>query len=376
MASPFFRNISTHSLTPDQPNLQPFYYFHTAAVPPQWRPASSSADIAGNHHHQQEHPQTQANLTLHLLTWNIDFQVPYPVERMTAALHHLHTILTSHNNTTTTSATVILFQEMTPSTLDVIQSTPWIRDNFYLTDLSPARWRTSSYGTTTLIDRRLNIKRVFRVPYAVSYMRRDGLFVDIGLELSSTTSSTSASGGGVGEEQILRLCNTHLESLASGTPRRPVQMHLASRFMHGLDDSGLPTPHAAILAGDLNAFAPEDLALPESCGLRDAFLVLGGVEETEESYTWGKQNTGWLVGRFPDARLDKVLFCGGVEVEKLGRIGVGVKARVGGDGDAESEGVASRGGEFEDDDVWVTDHYGLEAEFVITTATPDAVSAT
>jgi tyrosyl-DNA phosphodiesterase 2 len=299
---------------------------------------------------------------------------------MTAALHHLHTILTSHDSTTTTSATVILFQEMTPSTLDVIQSTPWIRDNFYITDLSPARWRMSSYGTTTLIDRRLDIKRVFRVPYAVSYMQRDGLFVDIGLEWSSTT-STSASGGGEGEERILRLCNTHLESLASGTPRRPVQMHLASQFMHGLDDSGLPTPHAAILAGDLNAFAPEDLALPESCGLRDAFLVLGGVEETEESYTWGKQNTGWLVGRFPDARLDKVLFCGGVEVEKLGRIGVGVRARVGGDGDAESEGEAGRGGEFEDDeeeeeDVWVTDHYGLEAEFVITTVTPDAVSAT
>ncbi|KAL2837455.1 Endonuclease/exonuclease/phosphatase [Aspergillus pseudodeflectus] len=342
MASPFFRNISTHSLTPDQPNLQPFYYFHRAAVPPQWRPASSSADIAGNHHHQQEHPQTQPNPTLHLLTWNIDFQVPYPVERMTAALHHLHTILTSHNNTTTTSATVILFQEMTPSTLDVIQSTPWIRDNFYITNLSPARWRMSSYGTTTLIDRRLDLKRVFRVPYAVSYMRRDALFVDIGLELPSTTSSTSASGGGggggVGEERILRLCNTHLESLASGTPRRPVQMHLASRFMHGLDKSGLPTPHAAILAGDLNAFAPDDLALPESCGLRDAFLVLGGVEDTEESYTWGKQNTGWLVGRFPDARLDKVLFCGGVE-----------------------------------EDVWVTDHYGLEAEIVITTMAPDAV---
>ncbi|KAJ0414572.1 Endonuclease/exonuclease/phosphatase [Aspergillus carlsbadensis] len=349
MASHPIRN-----LTLDQPNLQPFYFFDPAVDPPQWRPASSSKDIPtnpGSHHHHGRPTER-----LRLITWNIDFQVPFPEERMTAALQHLQHILTSspnNSNTTTTTASVIFLQEMVASDLDLIQETPWIRDRFYISDLSPASWRRSSYGTTTLVDRRLDVHRVFRVPYATSSMHRDGLFVDI--------------------ERVLRLCNTHLESLASGTPKRPVQMKTAARLMHGRQETGntdslpLPTPHAAILAGDLNAFAPEDALLPEACGLRDAFLVLGGVEETEEAYTWGKQNPVWFVGRFPDARLDKVLFCGGVEVVRLERIGVGVVARDDDDDEEEDDD------DDEEEEVWATDHYGLEAEFVITSEASDSV---
>ncbi|KAL2839650.1 Endonuclease/exonuclease/phosphatase [Aspergillus pseudoustus] len=363
MTSPFLKHITTHPLTLDKPKLQSFYFFDPAADPPQWRPASSSKDIIINPNDHQHSTDK-----LHLITWNIDFQVPFPRERMTAALKHLHQILSSHNNASSSSAKVIFFQEMVSSDLDLIQETDWIRERLYVTDLSPASWRLSSYGTTTLVDRRLDVHRVFRVPYATSYMQRDALFVDFGLNLPSSATTTTAAGGGGGEQgRVLRLCNTHLESLASGTPKRPVQMQLAAEFMHGRDNTnGLPTPHAAVLAGDLNAFAPEDALIPETCGLRDAFLFLGGMEETDEAYTWGKQNSGWLVGRFPDARLDKVLFCGGVEVVRLERIGVGVMASVGFDGGASED-------EEDEEEVWVTDHYGLEAEFVITTAVSDSV---
>jgi tyrosyl-DNA phosphodiesterase 2 len=290
---------------------------------------------------------------------------------MTAALQHLEHILSSSFNNTTRGATVIFLQEMVSSDLELIQETPWIRDQFYITDLTPASWRRSSYGTTTLVDKRLDVHRVFRVPYATSSMQRDALFVDVGLNSSALATPTTA-GGAVDEEQgqvLLRLCNTHLESLASGTPKRPLQMQTSAGFMHGRDtgnntgDPVLPTPHAAILAGDLNAFAPEDALIPSTCGLRDAFLILGGVEDTEESYTWGKQNPAWFVGRFPDARLDKVLFCGGAEIVSLERIGVGVVAKVTFDG-GDSE---------EDEEVWATDHYGLEAEFVITSAASNSV---
>jgi tyrosyl-DNA phosphodiesterase 2 len=97
------------------------------------------------------------------------------------------------------------------------------------------------------------------------------------------------------------------------------------------------------------------------------------VEDTEESYTWGKQNPAWFAGRFPDARLDKVLFCGGVEVVRLERIGVGVVAKMAFDGGDRGEEEDDDDDGDEEEEVWVTDHYGLEAEFLITSAASDSV---
>ncbi|KAL5333629.1 hypothetical protein BJX70DRAFT_403395 [Aspergillus crustosus] len=189
-------------------------------------------------------------------------------------------------------------------------------------------------------------------------MQRDALFVDIALPTAIEQE----------KNQIIRMCNTHLESLASGVQKRPLQLKVSSEFMHGTrQDGGLPIPSAAILAGDLNAFAPQDAVAVGDCDLKDAFLVLGGVENTEEAYTWGKQNPAWLGGRFPDARMDKVLFCGRIEVLSYKTIGVGLKARV------VLLNTDESGGEEEDDDehfedVWVTDHFGLAAEFTVNRA--------
>lgn len=75
---------------------------------------------------------------------------------------------------------------MVPADLEVIKSTPWIQEKFYITDLSHTRWG-GGYGTTTLIDRRLSVQRVFRVPYSDSFMNRDGLFVDVAISNSHST---------------------------------------------------------------------------------------------------------------------------------------------------------------------------------------------
>ncbi|KAL4876235.1 Endonuclease/exonuclease/phosphatase [Aspergillus karnatakaensis] len=362
----FSRSASSQPLIPDQANVQVFYYFDPSAEPPRWRPASSSSDIDPQHQHQRQHtdPSTEpATDKLHLISWNIDFQVPAPRERMTAALAYLNDLLTEHATQHPNPApTVIFFQEMVASDLELIQNTPWVQERFYITDRSPTKWRMSSYGTSTLIDRRLSIERVFRVPYAASFMQRDGLFVDIGFNSDIPSDKMGV------KSPTIRLCNTHLESLASGTPKRPLQVKIASEFMHGRrQENGLPAPNGAILAGDLNAIAPEDALIPGDCDLNDAFLVLGGEEETEDAYTWGKQNAGWLVGKFSDARLDKVLFCGGLEVKSLRKIGVGLKARVSvrmSDSDEEQrEEEVDDEDDFED--IWVTDHFGLAAEFEV-----------
>lgn len=77
---------------------------------------------------------------------------------------------------------VIFFQEMLNSDLEQIQETDWIRQNFYVTDLSDDFWESGYYGTTTLVDKRLDVQRVFRVHYKNTRMQRDGLFVDVNVQ--------------------------------------------------------------------------------------------------------------------------------------------------------------------------------------------------
>lgn len=335
-----------------KPKIQPFHYFDPRSPHPRWRPAFTQTDVDAT---QQRSPTNTDKLRL--LSWNIDFSTPAPTERMTEALKYLNKLQNEHDNRRG-PPTVIFFQEMVHSDLELLQNAPWIREKFYLTDMSDQHWR-GTYGTTTLVDRRLPVERVFRVPYALSVMQRDALFVDIKLQGS-----------------LIRLSNTHLESLASGTPRRAVQLKLASEFMHGsapsssFDDSenagatdeALPTPHAAILAGDLNAFAPGDIHLPSECNLNDAYLALGGTEGSEEGFTWGYQCPPDIDGRFPCGRLDKVLFCGNIEALSLAKVGQGLKARVDVRLPDECEG-APEDDDFED--IWVTDHFGLAADFKI-----------
>ena len=129
----------------------------------------------------------------------------------------------------------------------------------------------------------------------------------------------------------------------------------------GPGETNVPTPHAAILAGDLNAFAPEDLTAPNDSKLRDAFLVLGGKDGTEESFTWGQQVPDWMRDTYGCSRMDKVLFCGGLAVESLQRIGAGqtvwIEYRQVSDGESDD----GKG-----EEMWITDHLGLSADFRIT----------
>lgn len=116
-----------------------------------------------------------------LITWNIDAQVPHAEERMAGALTHLEKLYRQTTSTTTTADTpvVIFLQEMLPSDLQQIKQAGWVREHFHVTDLTPEFWESPYYGTTTLVDKRLVVQRVFRVHYCDTRMQRDGLFVDV-----------------------------------------------------------------------------------------------------------------------------------------------------------------------------------------------------
>ncbi|KAF7174503.1 hypothetical protein CNMCM5623_007595 [Aspergillus felis] len=157
----------------DCANPQPFYHYFNNA----WTPIRSSTDITRNPSTSSIH-QTHSKIVtrIRLTTWNIDFQTPLGRERMAAALEYLsHQHSTQHDDET---PSIIFLQEMVESDLQLIQESGWVQEKFFITDTSSDHWR-GSYGTTTMIDKQLVVRRVFRVPYSNSRMERDGLFVDV-----------------------------------------------------------------------------------------------------------------------------------------------------------------------------------------------------
>lgn len=307
----------------DEPVPQPYHTFDSATS--SWVPKTPSDDPAKT-------ADSGGIERIALYTWNIDFMLPFAEARMKPALAHLGTLLDS---APANAAPVIFLQECMPSDLNTIAATPWVRERFHLTDLDTTNWATTYYGTVTLIDSRLPITSAFRVHYSKTRMERDALFVDLALH-----------------DKTVRLCNTHLESMAFDPPFRPPQMEIVAQYLRA------EKVHAGLAAGDFNAIQPFDRTLHADNGLKDAFLELGGKEDTEEGYTWGQQAATKLREKFGFSRMDKVYFCGGAEVVKLERFGADVLT----EGETESGEIAALGFE----KAWVTDHLGIKAEVKIT----------
>ena len=161
----------------DIPILQPIHHFSNDA----WTPVvSASTPTPTSTNAAADNP----NPKVRLITWNIDFGAPAPQERMARALEYLgqRTALADKHGADKHGDLpyIILLQEMTEPDLEQIQKARWVRERFLITDVSDRFWG-GLYGTTTLVDRRLSVQRVFRVLYSASRMQRDGLFVDIGV---------------------------------------------------------------------------------------------------------------------------------------------------------------------------------------------------
>lgn len=299
----------------------------TTPLPLQSSPSPKSLQ-SDFHNHVPDH--------LTILSWNIDFMRPMANERMSAALSYLRNYI-SH----CPANIVILLQEMVRSDLTLILKSSWVRSQFYVSDTTPENWRTA-YGCVTLVDRRLSIRGIGRLAYASSQMGRDALFVDIPVPSDRA--------------RVLRIGNTHLESLRSDPPLRPLQLRGASNIMKAGDGV-----HSAFIAGDMNAIQPFDRSLVSACGLEDAFLLSGGSEDTQEGYTWGQMAHRNSRRMYGCCRMDKVLF-----VQREGEVRVKSFQRFGRDVVVQGEANRDRLEKMADLEMaWVTDHLGVRADFEI-----------
>lgn len=329
-AEAFKKLPNSTSWKDDEPCTQPYYIWIEERK--EWQAKSSNSD-------SQTH--SAGGFTLVLFSWNIDFMLPLPDIRMDAALAHLHE-LTGQLLSTPNTAVVIHLQECVPSDLVNISQKQWIRDNFFLTDINASAWGNGAYGTTTLVDRRLSLSSCFRVHYAKTRMERDALFVDVAMPAALNNNNKG---------KILRLCNTHLESLALEPPFRPAQMQVVASHMHMEDVVG------ATVMGDFNAIQPFDSLLHSDNGLKDAYLELGGQDNSNEGCTWGQQALPELRKLFGLSRMDKLYYRGSnLKLLDFQRFGAGVEIPEGKDDRGQ---LLSLGFE----KAWITDHLGIKAVF-------------
>lgn len=312
----------------DEPWSQPYYMWDFESET--WQPIKPSH--AASPTNDQARSSGITNLALY--SWNVDFMLPYAEARMSAALAHLEKLTDQSPSTT---AMGINLQECTPSDLINISNHQWVRDRFYITDLDSSAWGSGLYGTTTLVDRRLEIASCFRVHYSATKMERDVLFVDVKVPETSHT---------------VRLGNTHLESLPLDPPLRPSQMRVASAHLKAEALSG------AIIAGDFNAIQPFDSSLHSDNGLKDAYLELGGREGGEDGFTWGQQALPALRERFGCSRMDKAYFDGD-KIKLQGFEKFGADVEVDGGKQKQKDALLTLGFE----KAWCTDHLGIKALF-------------
>ncbi|KAF8486081.1 Endonuclease/exonuclease/phosphatase [Russula ochroleuca] len=253
--------------------------------------------------------------SLNIITWNVECATPEVARRLTAALDYLQFHAFPEHKGGKPPHCLILLQEINIDAFDTLLAHPWVQEWFSVVPGSPeAGWpEGATYGTVTLVHAPL--ANSVCVHFEESWMSRNALVTDIA----------------VSGRYILRVVNTHLESLPVGTPMRVVQMGVIAGMLK--EAGGMLV--GGIACGDMNAISPSDATLAEKNGLLDAWERRRDGEEAEGT-TWGYQPRT----RYPPGRLDKILYTESeaFEIGDVRRVAVGLKMSGGG---------------------WVSDHYGL-----------------
>lgn len=154
------------------------------------------------------------------------------------------------------------------------------------------------------------------------------------------------------DNRSVRLCCTHLESLVAKPPKRPAQLAEAAASMKAADTFG------AVLAGDLNAIETFDKTLHLDNGLKDACLESGGEEGDVKFMTWGQMAPTREREMYGLHRMDKILYCGGLQLEYFETFGMDLLL---GDETLKQQLMEEDGLE----KGWITDHLGVRGDFSV-----------
>ena len=252
-------------------------------------------------------------VALRVVSWNVDFMAPDSAGRVACVLDYLRRkVLTGESP----QPSCILLQELDSSSFSAVLENEWVRKHYAVTPPDMSRWG-GSYGVATLVSRFVRIRAAYMLQFTRSQMGRTALFVDVEM--------WHEGGEGPDDIHVVRIANTHLESLPVGQRQRPLQLCAISDLLRA------PGVDAGLVAGDMNIIAPPDERIHVVAALEDVCP-----DTSSESFTWGYQPRT----RFPPGRLDRV-FCvpGTLKTRKFEVIGRGLKTNSG---------------------LWASDHYGMK----------------
>ncbi|KAF8729373.1 hypothetical protein AX14_006181 [Amanita brunnescens Koide BX004] len=291
------------------------------------------ATIKGwKHIHLDKADDSKCPSQVRIITWNINYDEMGVVERLDAALRHLETDVLGCKNGEDPEPCCILLQELNAMAFPHLLADPWVRAHFVVVPKSPEKWPARAvYGNVTLVSRATPIVACSIMHFASSIFQRTGVIVDVRLNDSAKNTN-----GSRGSTSVVRVVNTHLESLPPGLPARRLQLEVLSKLLFvGGERCG------GIIAGDMNAIGPNEHEYPAELGLRDAWSKS---EETKDGHTWGYQGPS----QYPAGRLDKMLYLplDEYEVDTPKRVGMGVIVKNLESGDNMQQ--------------FVSDHYGLD----------------
>jgi len=231
---------------------------------------------------QNDHPSC-----LQIVTWNIQFNTPYVSERTHTILRHIERDVFRCMGGQEPNACCIMLQEVNAEALQLILEDTWVKKHFVITPISPSKWpRPDLFGNVTLISRSVAVESASLLTFAYSHQGRGAVIVDV--KVATPTA-------GRPKEKILRLINTHLESLDEGRMMRPVQLALCASLLRRKDEVA-----GGVVAGDMNALNILEHEYPGQVGLKDAWTL--GIDNSAGD-TWGHTQS-----TFPNGRFDKILY--------------------------------------------------------------------
>lgn len=318
-------------------------------------------------------------------SWNLNCTSRHASERVWHALYllqsHYHKYYKPYDNKShfmpqTTLRLVVLFQGINRAGFQVILDSPFVQDNFFLSD-SHIYTDDVRQSTVTMISKDLPISKVFRIPFRHTRNNRDCLFVDIAIqnEARSRISSTAPPRPGVPFHDVIRIANTELENIGDqGALVRSYQLGVIQEFLSPEDPQ--MNMEVIVVGGVLGASmglgGPENHHLPRLFGLRDLWSEQNPTVddfapfdvERERimdkgkrlGHTWGYQP---VTPYLPPGRFDKILASGSVSAGKVMRIGVGYKLTIPSPNESKTSYGAARGpGEV----IYTSTHSGLNVQ--------------
>ncbi|KAF8638317.1 hypothetical protein AX17_002337 [Amanita inopinata Kibby_2008] len=288
---------------------------------------------AWKHIHLDKFMDRKCPSHVRILTWNISFDMPGPVERMNTALRHLETDVLNCKKGEAPEPCCILLQEVNVNAFAHLLENAWIRDHFVITPKSQHKWPDKAiYGNVTLVSRSIPLVDCAVLHFKGSAYQRTAVVIDIRLKSPVKDASNHKD-----STAIVQIINTHLESLANGLPARHAQLKLLAQLLFTERNER----HGGIIAGDMNAIGPNEHSYPAELGLDDAWKK---GEDAEGAKTWGYQSAD----NYPAGRLDKVLYMPlkWYRVDEPKQVGVGVTVK---------DPLSG-----EEMPLFASDHYGLD----------------